>query len=968
MLESGFTSCEDELLENVTASLVSSAYTDDGGTWKSSSGSTVESLTKCEDLDLEDSPPPSRRGISPERDDLHAGERSPRPGHKPPRWSDITPRGGHLSPRQPDSLEPLSPRTEARPFRRSGIPVVHHHQTHPLQTKLLTKCQSLQDLSKCLALIHPERLNNTYNSTDTINSQSLSSTKDSGFQRSYSSNSICSVRRRNKYDHVESKVKQYIRNIKDNERKHKALKRNSLHVGPHEDSMGSRRSSLQDTELLGDCTSGGSKSRCNTRRSSYQDELRVLFNIDVNMHYNMNFVFYSIGYRAPWIPSSLVIVQVGEASLAVIPGGDTELLGDCTSGGSKSCCNTRRSSYQDELRVLFNIDDESNRALTTLIKKLEVEKFERDLLIENLQVKYHELNNKLTSANETISDLKQQVTLSPLITSSQCLDEPLATSSTSKPRAHHRRYTDRSHNHHHARRRLSPVQSHNHHHARRRLSPVQSLSSYTSRTTKPLTAPHEPPCCSSRSSQNSSRPNRQTAAPACRKKLNLPRDDPFIKRWQDSLTGVESSDSAPSGSPAYSHAFAESSPLQKSTTLPYLPSTSQATPFEATPTGPLAQVPPPSHTLPSRPESSRTYFKAFDSSFHLGRSKTSPDIKRATVYINIGNHSKKSKDSNLCPPDEKASEEPEKQITVLNIYEAEDGTKIVQDVSKRRSCSTGREQTGSAKVHVASYPVPPPRDKSSSRTHQSLADQPARPHQSLADAPARNHQSLADQPARNHQSLADQPARHHQSLADDLSISKPYRSLIYKRNYQSLADELSKADQSLGDLSSKDHQSLADSSQDNDQSSNDQVADAWNPQIIADPEAEAPVLKDSPVQTDISGVQTEVRSVRPSYGLSLSKTTPNMKRVSINLSTEVRSSSKSTESSEDSLNTTTEDDEQPRRRPPSVPPNTRLFKELSSLKSCLNEVDEQIHVLKHGIDNLIKSSSQKSVNTFLQQP
>lgn len=36
--------------------------------------------------------------------------------------------------------------------------------------------------------------------------------------------------------------------------------------------------------------------------------------------------------------------------------------------------------------MLFNIDDESNRALTTLIKKLEVEKFERDLLIENLQV------------------------------------------------------------------------------------------------------------------------------------------------------------------------------------------------------------------------------------------------------------------------------------------------------------------------------------------------------------------------------------------------------------------------------------------------------------------------------------------------------------------------------------------------------------------------------------------------------
>lgn len=171
MLESGFTSCEDELLENVTASLVSSAYTDDGGTWKSSSGSTVESLTKCEDLDMEE------ECASPPR----VPDLSLRLDHKPPRWADVSPHQGILSPRaQPDSLsprEPLSPRTEARP-RRSGIPVVH--QTAPLQTKLLTKCQSLQDLSKCLALLHTERLNNTYNSTDTINSQSLSSTKDSG--------------------------------------------------------------------------------------------------------------------------------------------------------------------------------------------------------------------------------------------------------------------------------------------------------------------------------------------------------------------------------------------------------------------------------------------------------------------------------------------------------------------------------------------------------------------------------------------------------------------------------------------------------------------------------------------------------------------------------------------------------------------------------------------------------------------
>lgn len=167
MFESGFTSCEDELLENVTASLVSSAYTDDGATWKSSSGSTVESLTKCEELDLEENESPRE-----------SSQTSPRLGHKPPRW-DATPRNRDSPPHVDRGPDSLSPRTQDKPFRRSAIPIVHHTPPAP-QTRLLTKCQSLQDLSKCLALLHTERLNNTYNSTDTINSQSLSSTKDSG--------------------------------------------------------------------------------------------------------------------------------------------------------------------------------------------------------------------------------------------------------------------------------------------------------------------------------------------------------------------------------------------------------------------------------------------------------------------------------------------------------------------------------------------------------------------------------------------------------------------------------------------------------------------------------------------------------------------------------------------------------------------------------------------------------------------
>lgn len=78
-------------------------------------------------------------------------------------------------------------------------------------------CVSLHDVSNLTPSQLPVNSINTV-SCETIHSQSLSSTtksKDSGFQRSVSCLSLTSGRRN--YDHVESKVKAYIRNIKESE-------------------------------------------------------------------------------------------------------------------------------------------------------------------------------------------------------------------------------------------------------------------------------------------------------------------------------------------------------------------------------------------------------------------------------------------------------------------------------------------------------------------------------------------------------------------------------------------------------------------------------------------------------------------------------------------------------------------------------------------------------------------------------
>lgn len=84
-------------------------------------------------------------------------------------------------------------------------------------------CVSLHDVSNLTPLQLPVNSINTV-SCETIHSQSLSSTtksKDSGFQRSVSCLSLTSGKRN--YDHVESKVKAYIRNIKESEARRKQM-------------------------------------------------------------------------------------------------------------------------------------------------------------------------------------------------------------------------------------------------------------------------------------------------------------------------------------------------------------------------------------------------------------------------------------------------------------------------------------------------------------------------------------------------------------------------------------------------------------------------------------------------------------------------------------------------------------------------------------------------------------------------
>uniref|UniRef100_A0A8D8UUT9 Uncharacterized protein n=1 Tax=Cacopsylla melanoneura TaxID=428564 RepID=A0A8D8UUT9_9HEMI len=876
MAESGFTSCEDEMLENVTASLVSS-YTD-GATWKSSSSSSVESLTKCEELELdEERDKPSDASLMKEKPfsplkhkpkGWNDSNRTPYVEQKQWRWNvdNATPCAEHKSRswHDPDLTTCVE---ENRGWEDGEVtPCVEHKPwgwKDPDATPCVERRSPWEDADRTPCVEHRPRWNDGGRTPCVEHKSELWDNEN----RVYSTNHVSNKTR---WDHVDTPRPDHKPpRWEDAGRWAEPAPRPKTLPGVVPDSpslspriggevRSFRRSGIPIVQTPQPQPSTPLPSKLLTKCQSLQDLSKCLAMIHtdrLNNTYNSTDTINSqslsstkdSGFQRSYSSNSICSVRrrnkyehveskvkqyirnikdnerkhkelkrnsmhETELDTPTSRGSfqDTELFAETVSGsgGSKSCCNTRRSSYQDELRVLFNIDDESNRALTTLIKKLEVEKFERDLLIENLQVKYHELNNKLTSANETISDLKHQVTVSPLATSAQCTDEP----STNRPRPlNTRRYSERSYQHH----------------MKRRLSPVHSQSSQASRhqsCTDTKGPPQEPaPCCSSRSSQNSSRLNKghapaQPPHPPSRKKLNLPREDPFlkVKRWQDSLTGVDTScsdspgvsypdpiTSSPSDSgPGVSYLPVTPSPLQKSSTLASLP------PSPITP-------PQSSHT----PKTPRTFFKAFDSSFHLGRSKTSPDIKRSTVYINIGDHSSKKikpsppvvdENSNLCSPAKELSTPPKKQITVLKIYEAEDGTKVVQDVSKRRG-ATSRQQSvesnATTKIEVNQTSSPRPGSSSPQCIPVSPLDVNSNPDSGLPPS--------------------------------------------------------------------------------------------------------SPLTKQS-------------QSSMKAYGLSQSKTTPNMKRVSINLSTDIRSS---TESS-DSLNTTTED-ELPgglTRRPPSVPPNTRLFK------------------------------------------
>lgn len=89
----------------------------------------------------------------------------------------------------------------------------------------MNKSNSMHDVSS-LACFSPLRRDSCMFSTETLQSNSIATTKskDSGFQRSTSCTSLNTTASK-KYDHVQSKVKQYIQSIKQSEALRKMQKR-----------------------------------------------------------------------------------------------------------------------------------------------------------------------------------------------------------------------------------------------------------------------------------------------------------------------------------------------------------------------------------------------------------------------------------------------------------------------------------------------------------------------------------------------------------------------------------------------------------------------------------------------------------------------------------------------------------------------------------------------------------------------
>lgn len=106
------------------------------------------------------------------------------------------------------------------PSSRSGkrYSLANCNEASRLYSCIMNKSSSMQDVSSLASSFCPLRRDSCMFSTETLQSNSIATTKskDSGFQRSTSCTSL-TTNASKKYDHVQSKVKQYIQNIKRTE-------------------------------------------------------------------------------------------------------------------------------------------------------------------------------------------------------------------------------------------------------------------------------------------------------------------------------------------------------------------------------------------------------------------------------------------------------------------------------------------------------------------------------------------------------------------------------------------------------------------------------------------------------------------------------------------------------------------------------------------------------------------------------
>lgn len=106
------------------------------------------------------------------------------------------------------------------PSSRSGkrYSLSSFNEASRLYSSIMNKSSSMQDVSSLASSFCPLRRDSCMFSTETLQSNSIATTKskDSGFQRSTSCTSL-TTNASKKYDHIQSKVKQYIQNIKQTE-------------------------------------------------------------------------------------------------------------------------------------------------------------------------------------------------------------------------------------------------------------------------------------------------------------------------------------------------------------------------------------------------------------------------------------------------------------------------------------------------------------------------------------------------------------------------------------------------------------------------------------------------------------------------------------------------------------------------------------------------------------------------------